>query len=167
MTSTPRSVENGLVVTIEYTLWDDEGTLIDSSNGQDPLIILQGYGELLPRLEEALRGMAVGEEVEVVLEAADAYGERDPEAYTLIPHDEVPPDVDMELGMELYLEDESTGEMFEAYVTEMRPEGVVLDFNHLLAGETLRFQMKVIKLRLATAEELAHGHSHSNNHHHE
>ncbi|MCP4165318.1 MAG: peptidylprolyl isomerase [Chloroflexi bacterium] len=167
MTSTPRSVENGLVVTIEYTLWDDEGTLIDSSNGQDPLIILQGYGELLPRLEEALRGMAVGEEVEVVLEAADAYGEHDPEAYTLIPHDEIPPDVDMELGMELYLEDESTGEVFEAYVTEMRPEGVVLDFNHPLAGETLRFQMKVIKLRLATAEELAHGHSHSNNHHHE
>ena len=90
---------------------------------------------------------------------AEGYGEQDPGAFELVARNVFPPDMDLNPGMELRMRDE-TGRALEAYVSDIRPDGVLLDFNHPLAGETLYFHVKVSALRAATSEELAHGHIH-------
>jgi FKBP-type peptidyl-prolyl cis-trans isomerase SlyD len=103
--------------------------------------------------------MAVGDEKDVVVTPAEGYGERNPESVQVIPHHRFPPDIVPQLGMKLSVED-SSGQPFEAYVTGIRPDGVLLDFNHPLAGQTLYFEVTISALRPATSEELAQGHPH-------
>jgi FKBP-type peptidyl-prolyl cis-trans isomerase SlyD len=100
-----------------------------------------------------------------VVAPADAYGESDPDAFELVDRDVFPPDLDLTPGTGLGMRDGS-GRALEAYVVEVRPDGVLLDFNHPLAGETLYFQVTVAALRPATAEELTHGHVHGADHEH-
>jgi FKBP-type peptidyl-prolyl cis-trans isomerase SlyD len=121
---------------------------------------LQGRGQIFPPVEQALYGMAVGDQKDVVVTPAEGYGERNPEAVQLVPHDRFPPDMTPQLGMKLSVED-SSGQLFEAYVTGIRPDGVLLDLNHPLAGQTLHFEVTVSALRPATDEELVHGHPQS------
>jgi FKBP-type peptidyl-prolyl cis-trans isomerase SlyD len=109
--------------------------------------------------------MAVDDEKDVVVEAADGYGERDPEAVEEVAHDVFPPDMTLNPGMGLRMRDGS-GKALIAYVADVRPEGVLLDFNHPMAGETLYFHVKVVALRPATSEELMHGHAHGAEHSH-
>jgi FKBP-type peptidyl-prolyl cis-trans isomerase SlyD len=160
MTETKLTVADGLVVSLDYTLRLDDGQVIDSSDGREAFQFLQGRGQIIPGLEKALYGMVVGEEKEVEVAPADGYGETDPDAYQRVPHDIFPQDMGLTEGMELRLKDQS-GRPIEAYVAEISPEGVLLDFNHPLAGETLYFQVKITDLRPGTSEELAHGHVHS------
>ena len=160
MTDTKLTVANDMVVSLDYTLRLDDGEVIDSSEGRAPLEFVQGRGQIIPGLEEELYGMAAGDEKEVEVAPAKGYGERDPEALQLVPHDVFPPDMTLEPGMGLRMRDGS-GQAFETYVAEVRPDGVLLDFNHPLAGETLYFHVKIAALRSATSEELAHGHPHS------
>jgi len=166
MTDTKLTVADGLVVSLDYSLRLDEGgEVIDSSVGQEPLEFLQGRGQLIPGLERELYGMAVGDEKDVVVAPADGYGDFDPEAFQLVPRDVFPPDMTLTPGMGLHMRDR-TGQVFETYVAEVRPDGVLLDFNHPLAGKTLYFNVKIAGLRPATDEELAHGHVHSAGHEH-
>jgi FKBP-type peptidyl-prolyl cis-trans isomerase SlyD len=160
MMETKLTVADGLVVSLDYTLRLDDGQVIDSSDGREAFQFLQGRGQIIPGLEKALYGMVVGEEKEVEVAPADGYGETDPDAYQRVPHDIFPQDMGLTEGMELRLKDQS-GRPIEAYVAEISPEGVLLDFNHPLAGETLYFQVKITDLRPGTSEELAHGHVHS------
>jgi FKBP-type peptidyl-prolyl cis-trans isomerase SlyD len=160
MTETKLTVADGMVVSLDYTLRLDDGQVIDSSDGREAFQFLQGRGQIIPGLEKALYGMVVGEEKEVEVAPADGYGETDPDAYQRVPHDIFPQDMGLTEGMELRLKDQS-GRPIEAYVAEISPEGVLLDFNHPLAGETLYFQVKITDLRPGTSEELAHGHVHS------
>jgi FKBP-type peptidyl-prolyl cis-trans isomerase SlyD len=160
----PKVVDD-LVVSLDYTLHLDDGEVIDTSQGEDPLEFLQGRGQIIPGLEQALYGMAVGDEKDVVVAPADGYGELDPDAYEMVDHDVFPPDLNLEPGMGLRMRGDS-GEPLIAYVAEVRPEGVVLDFNHPLAGETLHFNVKISGLRSATSEELEHGHAHEPGHEH-
>lgn len=161
MTGAGFTVADELVVSLDYILRLDDGEVIDSSSADDgePLVFLQGQGDIIPGLEQALYGMAVGEEKEVVVSPAGGYGEHDPDAFELVEHDVFPPDLTLEVGMALRMRDGS-GEALVAYVAEVRPDGVLLDFNHPLAGETLFFNVKVLGLRPATEEELEHGHVH-------
>lgn len=159
MTETKLTVADGMVVSLDYTLRLDDGQVIDSSDGREAFQFLQGRGQIIPGLEQALYGMAVGEEKEVEVGPADGYGETDPGAYQRVPHDIFPPNMELTEGTELHLKDQS-GRAIEAYVSEISPEGVLLDFNHPLAGETLYFQVKIADLRPGTSEELAHGHVH-------
>ncbi len=166
MSDEKKTVQQDDVVSIDYTLTDSQGNVIDSSEGAEPLEYLHGHNNLIPGLESELTGMAVGDEKQVTVAPEDAYGPRQEDATQIIPTDAFPPDMQVEPGMALEMRDTTTGQVFEVYVTEIRPEGVVVDFNHPLAGVTLNFDVKVVGIRPATPDEIAHGHVHSAGHHH-
>jgi len=160
MTNKPLTIADGQVVSLEYTLrleGDDE--IFDTSAGQEPLEFIQGRGHIIPGLEQALYGMAVGQKKQLVIQPEDGYGELDPDAFERIPRNAFPDDMELEIGMELELQDDD-GEAFDAYVAELSADSVMLDFNHPLAGETLYFDVEVVGIRPATAEELEHDHVH-------
>jgi FKBP-type peptidyl-prolyl cis-trans isomerase SlyD len=154
-----------MVVTVDYILTLDDGEVVEDTHAGMPMRFLAGHDEILPALEEALFGLAVGDETAVTLTSDDAYGDYDPDAFEEAPADAFPTTETIEPGMPIGVQDES-GEMFQAFVSEVRPDTILLDFNHPLAGETLHFQVKVIDLRPATAEELNHGHVHEEGHAH-
>ena len=161
------AVADDLVVSLDYTLRLEDGQVVDTSAADEgkPLEFVQGQGEIIPGLEQALYGMRVGDVKEVVVAPVDGYGEHDPEAFEMVERQIFPAQMDLEPGTSLRLR-ESSGEILEAFVVDVRPEGVLLDFNHPLAGETLYFQVKIAGLRAATEEELAHGHVHGPGHAH-
>lgn len=160
MTQQPLEVTDDLVVSLAYTLRDDEGAVIDSAGDEEPLEFIQGHGQIIAGLEEELYGMTVGAEKSVVIAPEDGYGLYDPEATDVTPLEMFPADFDLEEGMLLELHDEESGETVEAYVSEIRDDEIVLDFNHPLAGQTLHFDVKIVGLRPATESELDHGHVH-------
>lgn len=159
-------IKDGVVVSLDYTLRLDDGEIIDSSEGNEPLEYLHGYGQIIPGLEKALTGLTVGESKKVVVPAAEAYGEVDMEAFEIVPRSMFPDDLELEEGLALSLRDAETNQPFDASVAEVRENEVMLDFNHPLAGETLHFEVRIPALRPATEEELAHGHSHGPEGHH-
>jgi FKBP-type peptidyl-prolyl cis-trans isomerase SlyD len=154
------SVADNMVVSIEYTLRLDDGQVIDTSEGRDPLTFLQGRGAIISGLEQELYGMTVGEEKQVVVQPAQGYGEPDPDDFQRFPREMFPADLELEDGMGLRLIESDTGRPIEAYVAEVGEEDVLLDFNHPLAGETLFFDVKIADVRQATSEEVSHGHAH-------
>ena len=159
------SVQNDVVVSMEYTLLVD-GEKIDSSEGQDPLQFLVGYGNIISGLEREMMGMKVGDAKDVVVQPADAYGEFDEEAFIEVPRDQFPRDMPLEEGLELTVRDDS-GQSRYARIDMIEGNNVTLNFNHPLAGDELHFNVKVVGLREPTAEELEHGHVHqANGHHH-
>ena len=163
--TTPMMVQDGMVVSLEYSLRLDGGEVIDSSADGEPLLFLQGAGQIITGLEQALYGIAVGDEKQVTVAPADGYGEMDPQGVQFFPASNFPDDMELEVGMALQAQDNS-GHVYTVYVSEVQEDGVMLDFNHPLAGETLHFQAKIADLRPATDEELAHGHVHGHAHEH-
>ena len=158
------SVQDGLVVSIEYTL-NVDGEVLDSSDGVGPLQFLAGYDNIVPGLECELIGMKIGESKDVVVAPEDGYGEFDGEAFMEVPRSEFPPDIELEEGIELNVTDEDGKDQY-ARVESLTAKVVHLDFNHPLAGAELHFSVKVIALRDPTEEELDHGHVHEEGHHH-
>jgi len=154
-------IGDGIVVSLDYTLRLDDGEVIDSSQESEPLEYLHGHGQIIPGLEKALVGLTVGDSKKVTVPSAEAYGDVDMEAFEIVPRSMFPDDMELEEGLELSLRDAETNEPFDATIAEIRENGVMLDFNHPLAGETLHFEVTIPALRQATAEELAHGHAHS------
>jgi FKBP-type peptidyl-prolyl cis-trans isomerase SlyD len=165
MADKKNTVQKDSVVSLDYTLTLDNGQVVDSSEGREPLDYLHGHGQLIPGLERELQGMEIGEEKNVTVSAAEGYGDKDPDALQVVPLEIFPSDMELAPGMGLQLQDGS-GQVMEAVVVEVRSDGVLLDFNHPLAGETLHFNVKIVDVRPATAEELAHGHAHSAGHEH-
>ena len=165
MTDKKLVVGADMVVAIDYVLKLDTGDMVDASPDGQPLEFLQGHGQIIPGLERALRGLAVGDEKEVVVEPHEGYGELDPDAYEVVPLEAFPPELSLEPGLTLQVQS-SDGEPMLAAVAEIRPDTALLDFNHPLAGERLYFQVRVASLRAATGEELAHGHAHGHGHAH-
>jgi FKBP-type peptidyl-prolyl cis-trans isomerase SlyD len=166
MMSEPTQVADQTVVSLEYVLHLGDGKVIDQSSADDPLEYLQGHGNIIPGLEKAVAGMVVGEEKEVVVPPAEAYGERDPEDVVGVPRNVFPAKLTLAVGEPLMMKDSQSGETLRAYVSEIKADEVVLDFNHPLAGKTLFFKVKIARLRLPTSEELEHGHVHSAGHTH-
>lgn len=150
-------VEKDRVVSIDYSLRDNNGNLIDSSEGSDPLEYLHGNGNIIPGLEKALAGKKAGDKLTCSIAAADAYGERDDSLIFKVNKSEFE-GADIEVGMQF----EAHGEEGAQIVTVVGIEGeeVTIDANHPLAGETLNFDVKVVDVREATSEELEHGHVH-------
>lgn len=166
MTNSNLTVSDDLIVSLDYTLHLDSGQVVDSSSDGAPLEFLTGRGSIIPGLEQALLGMAVGEEKDVVVAPADGYGDHDPDAFQVVPRNAFPPDLDLEVGRTLHMRDSSTQQVFQTIVREIRADDVVLDFNHPLSGKILHFSVKVAGLRAATDEELEHGHVHGDEHQH-
>ncbi|MHC1741185.1 MAG: peptidylprolyl isomerase [Anaerolineaceae bacterium] len=151
-------VAKDLVVSLEYTLTVD-GEVIDSSEENGPIDYIQGHENIISGLESALEGMKLGESKKVNVKAKDAYGEYDPEAVEEIPLTEFPDDIPLEVGVELAVDDEDEGPI-SAVIEEVGKDSVTLNFNHPLAGKELNFDVKILSIRAATAEELEHGHVH-------
>jgi len=158
------TVQDGLVVSMEYTLSVD-GEVLDSSKDAGPLQFLAGYDNIVPGLEREMVGMKIGESKDVLVLPEDGYGEFDEEAFMEVPRSEFPTDMELEEGLELNVTDED-GQHQIAFVESFNDKNVRLDFNHPLAGAELRFNVKVIALRDPTKEELDHGHVHEEGHHH-
>ena len=162
-----KAIGEGMVVSIEYTLKDDDGDVIDSSEGE-PLAYLHGAGNIVPGLEKQLAGKAVGDELHAVVAAADGYGERSGPEPQQVPRDQFPKDADLEEGMQIMARG-PTGKPFPLWILEVSKDTVTVDHNHPLAGMTLHFDVKVTAIREATSEEREHGHPHGphgHDHHH-
>lgn len=159
-------VKDDVVVSIDYTLRLDDGEVIDSSEGREPLQYLHGRGQIVPGLERELYGLNVGDEKSVTVSAEEGYGDYDDERLQRVPLSNFPDDLDLEEGMSVRMRDVNTDQLFDAYIDEIDDEAVTLDFNHPLAGETLFFDIKVVEVREPSSEELAHGHAHDGNHDH-
>ena len=158
------SVQDGVVVSIEYTLKIDN-EVVDSSEGHGPLQFLAGHGNIVAGLESEMQGMKIGDSKNVVVAPADGYGEFDEKAFMDVPSNQFPADMKVEEGLELTVRDDS-GEGRYARIESIEGETVRLNFNHPLAGDELHFDVKVVALREPTAEELDHGHVHEGGHHH-
>jgi FKBP-type peptidyl-prolyl cis-trans isomerase SlyD len=160
----PELIADDVVVALDYTLTVDN-EVVDTSEGSEPIQFLQGHGNIIPGLEQSLYGMAAGDRKEIVVAAADGYGELDPDAYADVPRKEFPPQIPMEVGIELELKDKS-GDIMDARIDAVNEETVRLDFNHPLAGKQLNFAVQVVALRQPSEEELEHGHVHMPGHAH-
>ncbi len=153
-------VEKDKVVSLDYTLTLDNGDVIDSSEGREPLQYLHGHGTLIPGLEKELEGMEVGEEKHVDVSPADGYGERTDAEDVVLSVSDFPPDLTPTPGMGVYLE-APNGEVKPFFIKAVVGNKVLLNENHPLAGETLHFDVKIKAVRDATEEELEHGHVHA------
>ena len=157
-------VSRNKVVSIDYTLKDDAGTVLDSSEGSEPLAYLHGVGGLIPGLESALEGRNTGDHLQVTVQPADGYGEGDDELVKRVPRNQFAGAGDLELGMQFRVSKKQGGRIVTVMAIE--DETVTIDGNHALAGVTLNFDVTIRDIRDATAEELEHGHVHGPGGHH-
>jgi FKBP-type peptidyl-prolyl cis-trans isomerase SlyD len=158
-------VARDMVVGINYVLRLDDGTVIDQAAADDPMLYLHGHDNIIPGLENELVGMQVGDRKSVTVAPEDAYGLYDPEDVEEHPRTLFPIDMELEEDMALELRDPETDETYEAIVTAVNAKTVTLDFNHPLADETLFFDVIIVSVREASAEELEHGHVHAEHGH--
>ena len=149
------------VVSITFKLYDAQNALLEET--PDPIAYLHGgYSGIFPKVEEALNFRHVGDVVSVTLDPADAFGDYDPELIRLEPVDSLPPDV----AVGGYLVAEEDGQERVWRVTNIAEGKAVLDGNHELAGQRLRFDCTVVDVRPATQDEITHGHVHGPHGHH-
>ena len=153
------------VVLIHYTLKGDDGAVIDSSAGAEPLAYIQGHGNLVSGLEKALEGKQEGDSLAVAVAPADGYGKYDASLLQRVPKRSMQGSGEIKKGMQLQARTDDGMRVFT--VTAMVGDMVTLDGNHPLADKTLHFDVQVVSVRDATAEELEHGHVHgAGGHHH-
>lgn len=146
-------VQDNCVVSIHYTLTDNEGTELDSSKDREPLSYLHGAGTIIPGLEKALDGVDEGENLNVVLEPDDAYGEFNEELVQTVPKAAFEEVEKVEPGMQFQARGPD-GSTQRITVVGMTEEGVTVDGNHPLAGQTLNFDVTVEGVREASEEEV-------------
>ena len=155
-------ISKNSVVEVKYELYDDQGQAI--MHDGEPLTYLHGgYDGTFPKVEAALDGKEVGDEIDIILAPAEHFGEVQDEYIRQEPRDVLPPEI--KVGMVLEGQDEH-GNIQLFHVSDIGEELVTLNGNHPLAGLTLRFKAKVQNVREATAEEIAHGHVHGPHGHH-
>lgn len=154
------------VVTIDYTLTDDQGNIVDSSKGGDPLAYIHGIGNIIPGLESALEGKKAGEALKVSVAPQEGYGERDTSMMQSVPRQMFESPEEIQVGMQFQTMTED-GHPMVVTVVETTPETITVDANHPLAGQNLHFDVTIIEVRDASEEELEHGHVHgAGGHHH-
>lgn len=158
-------VKDGSVVSICYRLTNAAGEELDRAERTEPFFYLHGSGQIIPGLEAALLGGLVGTKKQVRIEPADAYGEVDQNLVTQVPRSSFPAGQKLEVGMKFAAEVEEGNDVVFT-ITKVEGETVFIDGNHPLAGETLQFDVEILGVREATADELAHGHAHGPDGHH-
>lgn len=153
------------VVLIHYTLTGDDGAVIDSSAGGEPLAYIQGHGNLVSGLEKALEGKKEGDKVAVAVAPADGYGIHNAALIQRVPKRSMQGSGEIKKGMQFQARTDDGIRVFT--VTAVVGDMVTLDGNHPLADKTLNFDVDIVTVREATAEELEHGHVHgAGGHHH-
>lgn len=156
-------IDKDTVVTIQFKVTDAKGAVVEAP--KEPTAYLHGgYGNTLPKIEEALQGQEKGFQTTLALAAADAFGVRDESLCRTIPKSDFPPGV--KVGGYLQGTDDA-GQEQHFRVVKIKGPVVLLDANHPLAGMDLKFWIKVTDVRAASAEEITHGHAHgAHGHHH-
>lgn len=157
-------VADNKVVVIDYTLTDNSGTVIDSSEGAGPLAYLHGAGNIIPGLEDALMGKEAGDKVQASIEPANAYGERHEALKQDVPADLFSGVDNVEVGMQFQSETEQGPVLVT--VIAINNDTITVDGNHPLAGVHLNFDVEIREVREPSAEELEHGHVHGEGGHH-
>jgi FKBP-type peptidyl-prolyl cis-trans isomerase SlyD len=157
-------IAKNTVVTLDYSVTDGEGNLVDE--GSAPLVYLHGgYDGVFPRIEESLQNKTVGDKLEVKLQPDDAFGDYDAELVMIEPRSLFPENIEVGMQFERAAEDEDDEDALFT-ITDIADDKVVVDGNHPLAGVALIFSCKVSDVRAATAEEISHGHIHGPGGHH-
>jgi FKBP-type peptidyl-prolyl cis-trans isomerase SlyD len=151
-------IESNSVVTLHYTLKDNEGNVIDQSD-DGSFLYLHGAMNIIPGLENALTGKSAGEEISVSVSPEEGYGVKDPERVQEVPKEMFESSDDIAVGTQFHAQSPDGGAVVVT-VTEVKEDVVVIDGNHALAGIDLNFDVKVIDVRAASEEEIAHGHVH-------
>jgi FKBP-type peptidyl-prolyl cis-trans isomerase SlyD len=152
-------IGNDLVVSIRYKLSDDNGNVVDTTEGNEPLVYLHGAENIIPGLENALQGKMVGDSLKVTVTPDESYGEIIPELIQSVDRSAFPGIETIEVGMSFEAEDED-GSVERVVVKGVEGNEVTVDANHPLAGITLTFEVEVVDVREGTKEEIAHGHVH-------
>ena len=156
-------IEPNSVVTLHYTLKDNDGKVIDQSD-DDSFLYLHGAMNIIPGLEKALTGKVAGDELSVSIKPEDGYGVKDPERIQEVPKDMFEGADDIQVGVQFQAQSPDGADMVVT-VTEIKDEVVVIDGNHALAGVDLNFEVKIVEVREASEEEISHGHVHGEHGH--
>lgn len=159
------AIEQNKVVTLNFTLKDDEGNILDSTETGGLFSYISGKNMILPKLEEAVNNMIIGTRKQLKFEAKDGYGDYNEDAVQVVGKENFPEDFILEAGME-YMASNPDGVQMPFIITNVEDETVTIDFNHPLAGKNLNFDIELVDVRDATPEELAHGHVHGPDGHH-
>lgn len=152
-------------VSIDYTLTNEGGEVIDSSAGSAPLVYLHGAGNIIVGLEKALEGKQAGDELEVTIEPEEAYGDYSVELVAVLNRAMFEGVDELEVGMQFHASAPNGG-MQIVTIRDIEGDDVTVDGNHPLAGQRLTFKVKVVDVRDAQPEEIAHGHIHGEGGHH-
>lgn len=159
------TIAQNKVVTMDYKVVDaNSGELFDSSEDGQPMTYLHGAQNIVPGLEKALTGKAVGDELEVTVSPEDAYGERNEEGVQQVPVEAFEGMEKVEAGMTVTAE--TPEGPLNLVITKIDGDTVTVDGNHPMAGKSLTFSVKITDIRAANEEELAHGHVHGPDGHH-
>ena len=157
------------VVSLTYDLYspkDGTEALVESATQEQPLTFLFGVGQMLPKFEENLSTLSTGDNYDFTISAADGYGEHDENAVANLPKDMFNGADLPEIGSILPLQD-NNGNRFQGQVVSIAEDSIIVDLNHPMAGQVLHFKGEILNVRPATPEELAHGHAHGPNGHHD
>ena len=139
------TAKSGDTVRIHYTGTLTDGTKFDSSEGREPLEFTVGSGQIIPGLDNAIPGMAVGDSKTVQIACEEAYGPHNPEALQQVPRSAIPENIPLELGLQLQMQTPQ-GQAVPVTVTEITDENVTLDANHMLAGKDLVFAVEMVEI---------------------
>jgi FKBP-type peptidyl-prolyl cis-trans isomerase SlyD len=151
-------ISKNTVATIDYTLTSPDGQVLDSSKGREPLAYLHGASNIIPGLENALEGKKEGDSVQVTVPPGQGYGERDDRMVQSVPRANFQGTQEISPGMQFQAQTSQGPRVVT--VVKVDPDQVTVDANHPLAGMELNFDVKVVGVRPASHEEIAHGHAH-------
>lgn len=143
-------IQEGSIVSIEYTLTDDAGTVIDTSVGKEPLTYIQGAGQIVKGLERELNGLKVGDQKKVKVSPEEGYGAVNEKAFQEIPREKIP--VEAQKAGAVLMTKSGDGRGMPIRIREVKDKTVVVDFNHPLAGKTLNFDIKIKDIKAAEAK---------------
>ena len=153
------TIADGVVAIIHYTLTNDQGEVLDSSDGGDPLPYLHGANNIVPGLEKELAGLKIGDSKNIDVAPEEGYGVVNPAMIQAVPREQFPPDADVEPGVQFMMQSQD-GQSMPIWVTKVEDGMVTIDANHPLAGETLHFAIEVAGIRAATSCETGCGYPH-------
>ena len=152
------------VVQIHYSLRNDAGDMLDTSQGKTPLAYLHGVGQIVSGLENALTGKKAGDAFKIVVNPEEGYGTKKDDLIQQVPKSGFQGGGEPSVGMQVQFQ--AGEEIAVGVITHMEGDLVTIDFNHPLAGANLHFEIEVVNVRNATLEELSHGHAHGEGGHH-
>ena len=153
------------VITVNFTLKDEKGNVIESTESAEPFYFISGNNHVLPKLEEAIDDMIIGSKKNVVIDSPNAYGKYDEKAVQQVKRFDFPQEAQIEVGKD-FVANSKDGKHTSFTITKIEGDNITIDFNHPLAGKDLEFELELVDVRDALPEELEHGHVHGPGSHH-